>query len=74
MAVSSGENRPQSTTLKAEHAVQLYCLEAACALFSEPEQQDVLAALEPLVRVARVRAQVRQPSRVGPPLIGRITG
>ena len=65
--------RPLALTPNGRLTVQLIKLEAAFALLSETEQADVLAELEPIVRVAQSRATVRQPSRVGLPLVGRIT-
>ena len=68
-----GRQARPTLTSKGRLTVQFYRLEAAFALLSEAEQVDVLAELEPIVRVARMQAQVRQPSRVGPPLVGRIS-
>ena len=66
------QSRP-TLTPKGRLTVQLYRLEAAFALLSGDEQQDVLAEIEPIVQVARTRAEVRQSPRVGVLLVGRIT-
>ena len=61
--------RPVALTAKGQVAVALIRLERALDHLTEAEQADLLAELQPLTRVARGRAEARQPSRVGVPLV-----
>jgi hypothetical protein len=59
--------RPTALTTKGQLTVALIRLERALEHLTDAEQADLLAELQPLARVARNRAESRQPA--GVPLV-----